>query len=98
MSYLRYGYPLKYFKGFSDSYVYLHNDGYIEDHNDKYQDTVSFADLMGVIILRETGDKKYAWKMVKILAKKLGIEDKLRDEPLNENTFFVEMSKLYGNK
>jgi hypothetical protein len=83
MSYQRYGYPLKYFKtGESESYVFCHVGGYVEDYNDNYEDNKSLIDLVGRIILCETKDEKYAWKMVKVLAKKFDVEDDLRAKPL----------------
>jgi hypothetical protein len=87
MSYQRWGYPLEYFKtGNSHSYVYLHcsdeerMEDYIEDYDDKYKDNKSLVELIGIFIARETGDEKYAWKMVKVLAKKLGVEKDLIEE------------------
>jgi len=85
MSYQRWGSPLDYFKtGESKSYVYLHggedNNDFIEDYDDEYKDNKSLVELLGVFIVRETGDEKYAWKMVKILAKKLGVEKDLIEE------------------
>lgn len=97
MSYCRSGYPLKYFKGFSDYYVYLSEEGMV-DQEEKYEDTRGLVDLIGTIIERETSDRRYAWKIVRILAKKLGIEKDLRGRPLTEDDFFEEMQKLYGNK
>ena len=83
MSYQRYGYPLKYFKtGVSDNYVFSHVDGYIEDYGSDYKDDKSLVELIGDIIERETGNEDYAWKIVKVLAKKLKIDKDLRKRDL----------------
>ena len=80
MSYMRGGYPLKWFITNSSYYVFLHNDGYIEDYDELYNDPVSLIELIGTIIERETRDGVYATKMVRILAMRLGVFDKLREE------------------
>lgn len=87
---MRYGYPLKYFKnGASESYVYdSSSTNAIEDYGDKYNDNRSFCELIGTFIRRATDDEKYTWKMVKILAKKLGVEDDLREKPLDSDEWF----------
>jgi hypothetical protein len=87
MSYMRYGYPLRYFKtGKSKSYVFVsgrkYGPDYVSDYNDEYKDNRSFCELIGKIILHETKDEDYAWKMVRVLAKKLGIQKQLRKKPL----------------
>jgi len=85
MSYQRWGYKLSYFKnGKSENYVYCHCDGYVEDYGSKYKDNKSLIELLGTIIEQETQDPKYAWKMVKILAKKLGVDKDLRKEPTDD--------------
>jgi hypothetical protein len=84
---MRCGYPLTYFKtGESNYYVFFHCDGYVEDYKATYDDNKSFIELVGSIIERET-TPEYAWKIVKILAKKLGLEKELRDAPLTEDDF-----------
>jgi hypothetical protein len=96
MSYQRWGYPLEYFKtGDSKSYVFVHCGDlennikdYVEDYDDEYKDNKSLIELIGRFIVHETKDEKYAWKMVKILAKKLRVEKDLREKPLNDNEFF----------
>jgi len=80
MSYQRWGYPLEWFKtGESKSYVFCHVDGFVEDYNDTYDDDKSFCELIYRIVLCETEDKKYAEKILRVLAKKLGIEDELKE-------------------
>lgn len=84
MSYMRPGHPLKYFKsGTTDSYVYPSSikDVGVEDYSDSYEDNKSFCELIGNFVRRSTGDEEFAWKIVQILAEKLGIEDDLREEP-----------------
>jgi len=96
MSYLRYGHPLEYFRnGVSNLYVYLHcGDSeygikdFVEDYGDDYKDDKSFIELIGRFIAHETGDEKYAWKMVTVLAKKLGVEKDLREKPLSSDEYF----------
>lgn len=78
MSYIRIGHPLKYFKGNSKDYVYPSTDGYVEDYNSDYEDNVTFCELIEKFVFRSTGDKSYSLKIMKILAKKLKIENKLR--------------------
>ena len=98
MSFMRWGYPLTYFKkGESSSYVYSSSikDGKIEDYDDAYENNESFVELIGTFIRRETGDEEYAWKIVRILAKKLGIEDNLREKPLDTNGWLEEYKHKY---
>lgn len=79
MSYQRIGYDLEYFKtGKSKSYVFAHVEGFVQDYNDKYDDTKSLLDLIGRFIECETRDKRYAKKIVRVLAKKLNLEKELR--------------------
>ncbi|MBE3114813.1 MAG: hypothetical protein IMZ59_04760 [Actinobacteria bacterium] len=90
---MRWGYPLEYFKtGKSAYYVFLHcgegNEDYMEDYGETYKDDKSLIELIGRIIYHETKDEKYTWKMVKILAKKLGVEDDLREKPLDSDEWF----------
>lgn len=93
MSYMRLGYILKYFKnGKTESYVYPTSDEkgneVIEDYGDDYKNNKSFCELIGNLIRRATGNEKYAWKIVKILAKKLKIDKDLRDKPLTFEEYF----------
>jgi len=60
-------------------------EGYVEDYKDIYKDNCSFIELIGTIIRRETEDKEYAEKIIKVLAKKLKVEHKLRKKPLTAN-------------
>ena len=96
MSYMRYGYPLRFFRGESKSYVFSSSEkkGMIEDWGDKYKDDASFCELLGVFIKRATKDKAYADKLVSILAIKLGITEKLRDKPMTDEEFFDHVKKV----
>lgn len=107
---MRCGYPLKYFKGNSKSYVFVGSfptkecmikykkgkklkdpsdyEEYVEDYGDNYRDNASFCELIGTIVGRETNDKEYAEKIMKILAKKLRVEHKLRKKPLTTDQWF----------
>lgn len=78
MSYIRMGHPLRYFKGNSKEYVYPSTDGYVEDYYSDYNDDASFCELIEEFVDRATRDKKYSLKIMKILAKKLKIEHKLK--------------------
>mgnify|MGYP001767709757 CR=1 FL=1 len=80
MSYIRCAWPLRYFKGRSTLYVYGSSDG-IEDYDTDYSDNESFCELMGNFVESATGDARYAEKMVRILAKKIGIENRLLPKP-----------------
>lgn len=97
MSYMRSGYPLKYFKGKSKSYVFpsSYKKGkkwidYICDYNDKYEDNCSFIELLANIIQDEVKDEEYTFKIVKMLAKKLKVENRLRrrNKPISEEEYF----------
>lgn len=78
MSYIRAGHPLRYFKGDSKNYVYPSTGGYVEDYNSDYENNATFCELIEKFVYRATCDKKYSLKIMKILAKKLKIESKLR--------------------
>lgn len=84
MSYLRPGHELEWFKDTSQEYVFLCADEKegVEDYNSRYSHNPSLCELIGHFILRQTGDAKYADKMVRVLAAKLGCEDKLRKHRL----------------
>ena len=99
MSFIRPGHPLDYFKGESHSYVfptsYKKNQRtikYIEDYGDEYRDNATFAELLTRFVLFETKDKKYAWKIAKVLAKKLNV--KLRPHKLTTKEYLREKNKL----
>jgi hypothetical protein len=106
MSYIRMGHPLEYFKANSSLYVFVSADSkkkdgtyntHVEDYGASYIDNCSLITLIGRIIERETDDKEYALKMVKILAKKLGVENKLRDHPLTTEEYLEEERKNLWN-
>lgn len=88
MSYMRIGYPLQWFKeGTTKSYVYSSYDGYVEDYDDRYEDDKSFCELIYSIVLNETDDEKYAEKILRTLAKKLGIDKDLRETEMSTDEF-----------
>ena len=92
------GSPLIYFKGESEAYVFSSVGDFIEDYGDEFEDTSTFADLLLGILLRETKDEKWVDKISKILAKKLNIEDKLRDKPIHSiDDFMKESDKIMKN-
>lgn len=64
------------------------------DYSASYRDTASFADLLLRIILRETNDIEWTFKIAKVLAKKLKIENKLRDHTLTFDEWNKESNKL----
>ena len=80
MSYIRCAWPLRYFRGRSTLYVYGSTRG-IEDYDTDYSDNESFCELIGVFVREATGDEKYAEKMIRVLAKKVGIERRLLHNP-----------------
>ena len=59
---MRIGYPLQYFNGKSQSYVYGSVGDYVEDYGDDYEDNCSFIELIGSIVVQETEDLKYSKK------------------------------------
>ncbi len=97
MSYLRSGHPLIYFEGFSKAYVF-HSCGesgaedFVEDYDNKYEDNATFAELLVNFILKETNDKKYAWKIAGILEKKLP-DVKRRKKPLGSGQYDALLDK-----
>ena len=100
MSYIRAGWPLTYFEGESKEYVFSSvmpnypkdKRVYVEDYDSKYGDNASLAELIVEFIERATGDKKYAWKMAGILAKKLKV--KRRKNLLSDKELDSEMDRL----
>jgi len=78
MSYIRYGHPLQWFNDESTEYVYGCGEHQIEDYNSTYNNLPSLVELMGHMVMWQTGDFGYATKMVVILACRLGIKHKLR--------------------
>ena len=73
-------------------------DDEIEDYDDTYGDNRSLIELIGTFIRRATDDEKYAWKMVQVLAKKLGVESELREKPLDSDEWFGIVFKGNGTK
>ncbi len=79
MSYCRYGSPLQWFRsGQSSFYVFVHVDGYVEDYDaDFAEDPQAFLDMIGTIIFDETEDEVWTKKVLKILARMIGLEQEL---------------------
>lgn len=92
MSFQRLGHPLEYFKGKSESYVYLRYDNKIYDYGDTYDDNASFAELLVHMVEWQTRDQEYAWKIAGVLAKKLNI--KRRPHKLTDKEYDNEQKKL----
>ena len=101
MSFMRCGYPLRYFKkGETEYYVFpgeYKGKEYIEDYSSDYKDDKSFAELIGNFVKSATGNEEYAFKIVKVLAKKLGIEKELRKNPLTVDEWFENAFKHNGS-
>ena len=100
MSYMRPVSPLDWFYGITKSYVIGANkpnseDIMIEDWGDKYEDDISFVELIGTFIERECGDAEYADKVVRVLSKKLGCEHFLRTHKLSWREFEAERKVLH---
>jgi len=77
---MRYGMPLKFFKDSKSKYYIFLSDKGIVDYDCDYSDNKSFCELIYKFILYETHDEEYAKKILKILAKKLGIDSELKPE------------------
>jgi len=74
MSYIRFEEKLRFFKKAKSSYcVFPHVDGHVEDYDASYGVIVSCMDIIGRIVENETGDHKYAVKIVTLLCRRLGI-------------------------
>lgn len=91
------GWPLRYFKGETQSYVF--SDGeHIHDYEDVYSDNDSFCELMATFVKDATGSEEYAEKMLRVLANKLGIENHLLKTPRTwdkcEQLMHVKCDKL----
>jgi hypothetical protein len=82
MSYMRVGYPLRYFMGLTESYIWRTDDNIVEDYGDNYKNNPSFIELIGRYVKMATKDEKYFMKIMKILATKLDCSDKMRDHEL----------------
>lgn len=89
MSYCRYGGFLDFFYGTSTIYVIGTSaeggDNTIDDFGTRYSDNLSLIDLIGNMIYRETGDSKYAEKIARILATRMGCANKLRAHKLTSD-------------
>ena len=83
MSYLRYSTPLSWFRGHSNAYVYMGSE--MVDYDNPYDDLPTLIELIGIIIERECGDKKFATRIVEVLAAKLNVTDKLRKKRLTDH-------------
>ena len=81
MSYIRQGHPLQWFNDRSTEYVYSCGEGQVEDYNSGYEHLPSLIELIGHMTMWQTGDFKYATKIVVVLAYRMGIERKLRTNP-----------------
>jgi len=98
MSYMRCDWPLVYFKGYPSEYVFLsggtkeHPETFVEDCGSEYKDNASLCELIGTIIYHHTHDIDYAYKMIKVLARKLRVEHKLRKKPATANQVMKIMS------
>jgi len=79
MSYLRYNHTLQWFDDNSTEYVFPRADNIIEDYGSNYEHLPSLVELVGHIILRETGDFDYSTKIVVALSHHLNITNKLRN-------------------
>lgn len=78
MSYMRSGYELDKFKTGESVYVY-HDGKQVEDYGESFEDSKVLAELIYVILRRETGDEEWSNKILRILAEKLDIDDQLKD-------------------
>jgi len=101
MSYMRPVSPLDWFYGITKSYVIgtdkpNSEDIKIEDWGDKYEDDISFVELIGTFIERECGDSEYADKVVRVLSKKLGCDSLLRPRKLSWEEFDIEHKILHS--
>lgn len=101
MSFMRCGSPLRYFKtGETEYYVFpgeYKGKEYIEDYDSDYKDDKSFAELIGNFVKSATGNEEYAFKIVKVLAKKFCIEKELRKKPLTIDKWFEKAFKRKGS-
>jgi len=76
MSYIRFEEKLRFFKKAKSSYyVFPHVDGHVEDYDASYGDILSFIDIIGRIVENETGDHKYAFKIVRKLCEYMDIDE-----------------------
>lgn len=82
MSYMRFGAKLRWFEGTSKEYIYGGSDNELYD----WHSCVSGGDgneqwieLVGRMLFRETGDRKFCNAVVEKLAKKYKVDNKLRE-------------------
>jgi hypothetical protein len=81
MSYIRNGHPLHWFNSNSTEYVFGCSKNQIEDYGSGFEHLPSLVEMIGNIIIAETGDFVFATKIVCNLANNLNIADKLRKTP-----------------
>jgi hypothetical protein len=97
MSYIRCAWPLEWFKDESHEYVFLSDDGkggtFVEDYGSKFSHTPSLIEMIGKIIWQTTGDRKFATKIVTILAMDYGLQAKLRHRPLTASEMVRRMER-----
>jgi hypothetical protein len=97
MSYIRASWPLEWFKDESHEYVFLSDDGkggtFVQDYGSKFSHKPSLIELIGSIIWLHTGDRKFATKIVTILAMDYGLQAKLRHRPLTTEEMAREMDR-----
>ena len=98
---MRYNWPMKFFKGTMNEYVFVSSDSegkpYVVDYDSKYSDNTQLIELIGRIIYQETRDNDFAWKLVRILAERLGVNGKLRDKDLSMKEYLDEFNKKVGD-
>lgn len=97
MSYIRWGWPLKFVDGNSEDYIFGHG----QDDNGKwgFTDYGKISDSGFVELLYhnwETKDVDFKEHLLKRLAERLNV--KLRNKPLNEEEYEKEVKKWLGEK
>jgi hypothetical protein len=93
ISYMRAPYLLEHFYGITESYVFHDGNG-IVDHGDNYANNPSFIELIGEFVRRETSDDKYALKIMRVLAEKLGCMNLMREHPITDEENDIEEKML----
>lgn len=68
-------------------------ENHIQDYDAKYEDNLSFIELIGKFIERETKDEKYALKIMTILAKKLKVKQHMRKKQISDKEYWDTMNK-----
>lgn len=94
MSYIRHGHPLQWFNDCSTEYVFGCGDGQIEDYGTGFEHLPSLIEMVGHMVLNETGDFTFATKVVVALAVRSGIKHKLR---LTKPHEYDEIEKSRGH-